>query len=131
MGNSNEYMRNYMIERYHRRMSWARTILGGKCCKCGSVDNLQLDHCNPKQKTFTVGGSGWNCADQVFQAEVAKCQLLCALCHNLKTLSDTGKNNAKETHGTLSSYRYCKCNLCRTANNKYSREWKRKKRKQS
>lgn len=30
-------------------------------------------------------------------------------------------------HGTLSGYRYCKCDLCKQANNAFMREWRAKK----
>jgi len=33
--------------------------------------------------------------------------------------------NQKWKHGTLSGYRYCKCNLCREAKNEYQREYKK------
>lgn len=35
---------------------------------------------------------------------------------------------ARNTHGTLSSYRYCRCDRCREAMNRYYRERKRERR---
>lgn len=46
-------------------------------------------------------------------------QLLCRSCHEAKTLVDRGQESAKESHGTLSSYKYCKCNLCKKAKADY------------
>lgn len=124
--NSNDYMKKYMIKRYHDRMNWARNTLGNICRKCGSVDNLEIDHIDPIAKSFTVGGQLWNCAKAKFEAEIAKCQLLCQSCHNKKTLAETGKKSAIGTHGTLSSYRYCKCYLCRKAKADWSKQNKSK-----
>ena len=60
-----------------------------------------------------------------------KCQLLCKKHHTDKTIVDTGKKLAKGTHGTISSYRYCKCDACREAANKLSREYRRRKRREA
>ena len=50
MASSNSYMKNYMLARYHKRMSEAKNKLGGKCFKCNSIEDLQLDHINPQTK---------------------------------------------------------------------------------
>jgi hypothetical protein len=118
MANSNSYMKEYMLRRYHKRMNEARLKLGNKCFKCDCTENLQLDHIDPKSKNFTVAKL-WNSKPEIFEAEVSKCQLLCAKCHEEKTLLDMGRLSGKNTHGTLSSYRYCKCELCRKANAEY------------
>jgi hypothetical protein len=110
-------------------MAAAREKLGNKCTQCPEVNNLQLDHLDRADKSFTIGKL-WNTKLEVFNQEVAKCQLLCAKCHELKTLKDLGQVSAKTTHGTLSSYRYCKCELCRKANAEYCKLKKRKKKQQ-
>jgi hypothetical protein len=56
----------------------------------------------------------------LFEEEVYKCELLCSSCH-----VDTHRVTK---HGTLSMYKYCRCNACKEAHNAYCREWKRKKR---
>ena len=126
MASSNSYMKDYMLARYHKRMSEAKTKLGGKCFKCNSIENLQLDHINPQTKNFTVAKL-WNSKKEVFDLEIGKCQLLCEKCHEEKTLLDMGKVSAKITHGTLSSYRYCKCKICKKAKSEYMQEFRKKK----
>ncbi len=111
-------MRVYMLRRYNERMLEARTLLGGKCIKCGEVNDLELDHINPKTKLFTIGQM-WSVRKELFDIEVKKCQLLCKRCHEEKTLLDKGQKSGKNTHGTLSSYRYCKCDVCKKANSDY------------
>ncbi len=122
----NAYMKKYMLKRYHERMDRARQKLGGECCKCGSKENLQIDHIDPSAKSWTMAKM-WSVNDKSFEEELSKCQLLCQPCHNLKTLDQNGMKPARGTHGTLSSYRYCKCRLCKDAQNAYMRDWKRRK----
>ena len=126
MASSNSYMKNYMLARYHKRMSEAKNKLGGKCIKCNSIENLQLDHINPETKNFTVAHL-WNSKKGVFDLEISKCQLLCKKCHEEKTLVDMGRVSAKITHGTVSSYRYCKCDFCKKAKSEYMRSFRKKK----
>jgi hypothetical protein len=118
-------MKDYMLARYYKRMSEAKTKLGGKCFKCRSTDNLQLDHIDPKTKNFTVAKL-WNSKKEVFDSEINKCQLLCQKCHEEKTLLDMGKASAKITHGTISSYRYCKCDKCKKAKSEYMKVFRKK-----
>lgn len=113
--NDNDYMRKYMLNRYNKRIEAAKIKLGNKCSKCNKTDNLQFDHIDRKTKCFTIA-KGWNRKESVFWEEINKCQLLCFNCHQEKTLLDLGQISAKTSHGTLSSYRYCKCDLCRKAN---------------
>ncbi|WPH68534.1 HNH endonuclease [Stenotrophomonas phage BUCTxx99] len=123
----NEYMREYMLRRYHERMTLARNHLGGKCANCGALDDLELDHIDPTTKSFTIGNM-WSVNKESFWAEVAKCQLLCVKCHSEKTLVDLKRKSAKLEHGTLSSFKYCKCPDCKKAKADYMREYMRKRR---
>jgi len=123
---ANQYMKDYMRLRYHKRMSEAKNKLGGKCLKCNSIEDLHLDHINPETKNFTVA-KFWNVKKEVFDLEISKCQLLCKKCHEEKTLLDMGRVSAKVTHGTLSSYRYCKCKTCKKAKSEYTKEFRKKK----
>lgn len=124
----NEYMKKYMIARYHKKMDQIRCSLGGKCYRCGSMDNLEIDHINPSNKSYTVARM-WSIKETKLQEEIKKCQLLCQSCHNLKTLKQNNMNPAKGFHGTISTVRYCKCRLCKDAKNAYMREWKKRRRK--
>ena len=113
----NAYMNKYIKERYHTRMSSARESMGGKCAACGSLRDLEFDHINPADKEFTVT-STVGISQEKFDAELKKCQLLCKECHKKK-------HSARENHGTLSCYRYCKCELCKQAKRDYANEYNR------
>ena len=124
--NSNEYMNNYMKERYLKRRLKAIERLGGKCINCESKENLQFDHIDPLTKVASIAKMS-SMSEEKFWLEVDKCQLLCLRCHQSKTLLDLNQQNAKITHGTLSSYRYCKCDLCKKAKSDYMKEYNKKK----
>lgn len=117
----NAYLKRYMLKRYHKRRADAIVKLGGKCNKCGAIDNLQLDHIDPAAKSFDVAKSH-SASQAKWDAEIAKCQLLCQPCHNKKTIADLGYRQAKGFHGTISTVRYCKCDKCRAAKSKYNKE---------
>lgn len=118
----NEYHKKYQLDRYHSRRNTAIQKLGGVCVKCGTSDKLELDHINPKDKSFSISKL-WSCSERKFNKEVDKCQLLCETCHREKTLVDNGQVSAKITHGTLSSYKYCRCELCKQAKRDYMKEY--------
>lgn len=109
-----------MLKRYHKRRQYAIILLGGKCVKCGSKKNLEFDHIKPEDKLFTIAKL-WSCPEDIFLQEINKCELKCKTCHTERHAT------ARNTHGTLSSYRYCKCKECRETNNKYMREYKKNK----
>lgn len=123
----NDKMNEYMKARWQKRKQNAIDKLGGRCYTCGSVENLEFDHIDPSTKSFTIAKAS-SFSEERFQTELAKCQLLCRSCHEVKTLKDLGRVSAKDQHGTLSSYRYCKCALCRKAWNEHIKEYKRKRR---
>lgn len=115
-----------MSARYHRRRAEFIALLGGKCSKCGRKDALEFDHIDRFSKTFNVAKAIGTWAHERVLTEIKKCQLLCSDCHRSKTLDDLGRKSARGTHGTLSSYRYCRCGECRKAKsdwqkNKYGR----------
>lgn len=114
----NTYMREYMLNRYVTRMANLISRFGGKCKECGGTKNLQFHHRDPKSKTFTIAGSMWNASQEKLEEEVEKCDLLCENCHKKK-------HSAKDTHGTISSYRYCHCEICKEANRKYTTEYRK------
>lgn len=61
-------MRKYMLARYHKRRAEAIRKLGGKCVKCGSEENLEIDHIDPTTKSFEISKL-WNVSKEVFDAE--------------------------------------------------------------
>lgn len=101
----------YHLDYYHNRRKLLIETLGGKCSKCGSNVNLELDHIVPDDKGLEAGKlitSNWKRTD--VKAEIKKLQLLCELCHKSKT------NSEKDIwrHGTSYSFmkKRCKCLLC-------------------
>lgn len=123
----NEYMRKNHAVRYLKLRTDALIFLGNKCFYCGSVNNLEFDHIDPKTKEIEVSRM-LNVSLERFWNEVKKCQLLCRTCHIKKTIVERGLNDARNTHGTISSYRYCKCALCKKAWNTHSNNYRKRKR---
>lgn len=117
----------YLLRRYHERRAEAVRILGGVCVECGASTDLQIDHRDPADKSFSLGRM-WSVSKDRYLAELEKCQLLCAEHHLAKTLAERGQIPARGTHGTLSSYRYCHCVVCREAMRVYNRGNREKRR---
>lgn len=109
----------YLLAKYARRMAMAKERLGDRCAVCGATEELELHHKNPKEKSFTVT-TGYGKPLNVFLEEVDKCELLCCDHH-------VDKHRNKE-HGTLTMYRYCKCEKCREAKRNYMKNYVRPKR---
>ncbi len=78
----------YMLARYHRRRSEALERLGGRCVQCGSTESLEFDHIEPRDKGFSLGRAFATWAEARLIDEVAKCQILCGLCHKEKSRLD-------------------------------------------
>lgn len=78
-----------------KKRSWQRNWLkarrdawfteNGPCVKCGSWDNLELDHKNPRTK---VANCVWSWTLKRREKELRKCQALCHICHAEKTTSE-------------------------------------------
>lgn len=80
------------VERYHMRKEWAMLHLSGgdtpACRMCGTTDNLQFDHIDPKQKTDNVTKLLRSSTKEKVLAELDKCQLLCPGCNARKRSAD-------------------------------------------
>ena len=97
-----------------------------KCCVvCGSKDNLELDHIDPKKKV-THRIWSWSAARR--SVELAKCQVLCKDHHARKTLVDISDRLGRElyAHGVYTTYRLhkCRCKLCVAAHKETRRRWR-------
>lgn len=121
----NEYHRQYKARRYAAWRKGALEYLGGKCIQCEAVFDLQIDHKNRSEREMRTDALFHLCEEK-WKRELDKCQLLCRSCHIRKTISELGQNDARIVHGTLSSYRYCRCDLCRAAKSAHSKQYKRK-----
>jgi 5-methylcytosine-specific restriction endonuclease McrA len=104
--------------------------LGGKCVVCGTTRKLEIDHINPKEKKFEVSARICTMDGAKLKKELDKCQLLCHKHHMEKSIRERGDKPAKGTHGTLSSYRYCRCPKCTAAHSAACAAWKLKKKEE-
>jgi hypothetical protein len=101
-----EYQRNWWRQ---RRSDFFRDKT---CERCGSAQDLELDHVDPKVK---VHHRIWSWSADRRNAELAKCQVLCKDCHLAKTV----RESTTKDHGSPAMYQNhgCRCPVCR--------EWKR------
>lgn len=107
-----EYLRNYQREWLKaRRDKWIEE--NGPCQKCGSTTNLEIDHIDRTQKKINVSQI-WSRKEEVREAELAKCQVLCHDCHLDKTISELSKPSAHGKRNTYSKYG-CRCDPCKEA----------------
>jgi hypothetical protein len=114
---SNEYMRTYMLNRYHERRAEALALLGGKCAKCGTTDDLQIDHIDPATKTMSISGM-WSCSYERYLRELKLCQLLCREHHRKKTAQEQSIPHG----GGKTGKKNCMCELCGPLKRQYARE---------
>ena len=81
-----------LIQRWKRRKS---------CQHCGYNKDpraLQLDHIDPDAKGTTHGeGVNYGWGRKRIKGELAKCQVLCANCHSIKT-SEEGQGGRKKIY---------------------------------
>lgn len=124
----NEYMRQYMIRRYHQRRQEALNLLGGQCVDCGSTENLEFDHTKAKDKSFDIGRV-WSYKQETFLAEISKCVIRCRDCHANKSRKHDW--NVVEHGGGVSGKNRCKCGPCRKQKALYMRNYRRKDRRKT
>ncbi len=69
------------------------------CMDCGEKHPsfaMDFDHRDPKEKSFDLSNSVSRCiSDDVVLAEIAKCDVVCALCHRYRTYGEARKCNAR------------------------------------
>lgn len=76
----NQYLNQYMKQRWVRRRAAAIEQLGGACRACGTKDDLHFHHIDPSTKSMTIARAS-SASEKRFQEEIAKCELLCGDCH--------------------------------------------------
>lgn len=59
--------------------------LGGKCQKCGSVEELEFDHIHG-EKPWVAKDKEWSHRISIYRKEIkeGKLQLLCSMCNRMK-----------------------------------------------
>lgn len=115
----------YIKEFRQRRKQEGKDILGGKCVNCGSKDNLEFDHIDPKTKLFNI--TDCQKKKEIWLKEVQKCQLLCKTCHSVKTAKEHSELRRKPIkHGTIWSYqgRNCRCGVCVASYSRLRKRWR-------
>lgn len=80
------YLRRYQNEWMQRRR-WAWISENGPCRWCGSYKDLEVDHIHPETKSMQPARI-WSRRKEVRDAELAKCQVLCHDCHEIKTAQE-------------------------------------------
>lgn len=80
--------RTYLIEAVKKRRKKVRQMAvefkGGKCQRCGynrCIDALEFHHLESSKKDFGISDKGYTRSWKKIQAELDKCQLVCANCH--------------------------------------------------
>jgi 5-methylcytosine-specific restriction endonuclease McrA len=116
----------YDRQRYEAAKQQLIALLGGKCARCGTTENLQFDHVNRELKDFAITGR-WNRSQAELEAELAKCQLLCQPHHLEKTRQEIGNEHG----GGKTGIRKCKCELCRNRRSEHMIEYRRERKKQT
>lgn len=113
-----------MANRRKERRSKLIEMSGGKCVKCGSIEELHFDHEDPEQQEFRLNGNMLDGPWKRILEEWSKCQLLCRVCHVQKTKQDgswatpwnkgiSKTGDQLPEHGTETSYvRGCRCDDC-------------------
>jgi len=102
-----------------RRFVWLNA--NGPCVKCGSDEDLEVDHIDPSLK---IDHKVWSWSDVRRSAELAKCQVLCHKCHARKTAA----SRPQKQHGTHSMYTSgCRCQPCRDGHAALKRDYLKRK----
>lgn len=124
----NDYMKDYMRNRYHQRRQKAIEELGGKCARCG-IKNVpfHLDHIEAKKKKMRASDIH-STNDKAVENEMKNLQLLCEECHKDKTKESWDYSTPKSKHGTYWMYRKykCRCEKCTKAYKDKLKEWRNK-----
>lgn len=115
-----QYMRQYMLDRYHRRKRELTQFLGGKCYSCDATEELQFDHVRRELKRFTISQLLNSIPMWRAYQEIMACQLLCGTCHRAKS----GTEGSVGHGGGLTGTRNCYCDLCGPLKRKYNQNLK-------
>lgn len=118
----NEYARDYQRQRYEQRKIEALSLLGGVCVDCGSDEDLQFDHVDPKTKFTEVSMMLSKYSWKRIKQELDKCVLRCPPCHSAKSNAN-GDNHTVEHGGGLSGKKNCPCPPCKDKKAEYMRSY--------
>jgi 5-methylcytosine-specific restriction endonuclease McrA len=82
----------------NRRAEWIKA--NGPCKHCGTWENLEVDHINPVKKKYEISRI-WSRKKSFRERELAKCQVLCKLCHLKKSAEESRIRNKKKAKASL------------------------------
>lgn len=116
------------VERFRqRRRALVYEVLGYVCARCGVGGVLEADHIDPATKAFTIADR-LQVREDVFLAELAKCQHLCKPCHIEKTRQEQSVTECAYGHSLEGDNLVARSGTnrvrCRTCKNRTSRESK-------
>jgi len=95
--------RKYQRERAAKNR---KDFLYDKSCKiCGSKEKLEIDHIKRENK---VSHNVWSWSLLRRNEELKKCQILCHLCHQIKTVRENTKEHCYNAYKT----KRCVCSIC-------------------
>lgn len=72
-----DYMREYMRKRRKDRRTKVIDTLGGRCSKCSTTEDLEINHIDRSSKKLTLSGCGLDGKWDVILEELKNCELLC------------------------------------------------------
>lgn len=114
-----EKQREFQRKRVARiRAEWLAAH--GPCCKCGSWEEIEVDHKSREEK---VTHRVWSWAESRRLEELSKCQILCCVCHKAKTKSEFTVEYAHGSDGMYSK-RGCRCDICRKGHRERKAEYR-------
>lgn len=91
------------------------SVIGKSCAKCGSTENLEVDHIDPELKAFGVSNQWTKKNTAKIAEELKKCQALCYSCHKEKSARESSERKTGTfTHGTIYGWMKakCTCSVC-------------------
>jgi len=79
-----------VLDRRDRNMQYIWEIKkSGKCAHCGEQNPIVLDFDHLSGKDRSISNAAWSCWSIArLDKEIAKCQILCANCHRIKTFKE-------------------------------------------
>ena len=83
------YQKDYGLAHRRERFAWIDEVKSTPCLDCGGrfpPECMDFDHRDPSEKLFNVSQAAvsGNSLESV-KAEIAKCDLVCANCHRIRT----------------------------------------------
>jgi hypothetical protein len=96
----------YFSRMYTKRAAWLQILKDQPCADCkGEFPPECMDFHHVKKKKFVVSRGIYHKSVAAIKAEIARCILICANCHRIRTAVDkraAAEKRAKEKYGQTS-----------------------------